>query len=193
MPKAALKDNEILKLFEENGAFLRGHFRLSSGLHSERYLQCALILQRPDIAQALAKELASRFKGERIDFVVGPAIGGIVLSYEVARALGARSIFTERENDAMTLRRGFSIARGERGIVAEDVVTTGGSNAEVIKLIETLGGKTAGVVSLVDRSSGIDFGVRFETLARVSIETYSQDACPLCKKGVLVVKPGSRK
>ena len=188
-----MKDKDIIKLFEANGAILEGHFRLSSGLNSQKYLQCALKLQKPDIAEKLCGELASRFKGEKIDFVVGPALGGIVLSYEMARALGARSIFTERENDMMTLRRGFSIKKGELGLVAEDVVTTGGSIAEVIKLVERLGGKTAGVVSLIDRSSGIDFGVKFETLAHVKIETYSQDACPLCKKGIPVVKPGSRK
>ncbi len=189
-----MKDKDVIKLFEANGAILDGHFRLSSGLHSRRYLQCALILQKPDIAQRLCEELAARFKKERIDFVVGPAMGGIVLAYEMARQLKARrAIFTERENDLMTLRRGFSIKPGERCVVAEDVVTTGGSIAEVIKLVEAAGGKVAGVVSLIDRSSGIDFGVKFETLARVKIEAYSRDACPLCKKGVPIVKPGSRR
>jgi orotate phosphoribosyltransferase len=188
-----MKDKDVLKLFEENGAFLTGHFRLSSGLHSQRYLQCALILQRPDLTEALAKELASKFRKEKIDFVIGPALGGVVLSYEMGRQLGVRSIFTERENDLMTLRRGFSVKAGEKGIVVEDVVTTGGSIAEVMKLIETLGGRIVGVASLIDRSKGVDFGVKFEALARVTIETYSQDSCPLCKKGIPVTKPGSRR
>ncbi len=188
-----MKEKDVLKLFEEKGAFLTGHFRLSSGLHSQRYLQCALALQHPEACRKLCGALTSKFKDEKIDLVAGPALGGVVLSYEMARQLGCRSIFAERENDKMSLRRGFSVKKGERCLVVEDVVTTGGSISEVIKLMEGLGGKVAGAASLIDRSDGIDFGVRFETLARVKIEAYAQDACPLCRAGQPVIKPGSRK
>ncbi len=187
------KKEEVLKVFERRSAFLTGHFRLSSGLHSERYLQCALILQEPSLAKELCEELASRFRNDKIDVVVGPALGGVVLSYEMARQLGVRSLFTERESEKMALRRGFSIQPGERALVVEDVVTTGGSIAEVIKLIEDLGGKVVGVAALIDRSRGIDFGVKLETLAKVPIQTYSQDSCPMCRSGVPIVKPGSRR
>jgi len=188
-----MTEQEVLALFEEHRAFLSGHFRLSSGLHSQRYLQCALILQRPGIAERLCAELAARLKVGPVDAVVGPALGGVVLSYELARQLGARSLFTERENETMTLRRGFSIAPGERVVIAEDVVTTGGSIGEVIAVVESHGGRAMAVASLIDRSEGIDFGVTFVSLAKVKIETYSQDACPLCRAGQPVVKPGSKR
>jgi orotate phosphoribosyltransferase len=188
-----ITEREVLAIFERNNAFLTGHFRLSSGLHSQKYLQCALILQHPEIAQGLARELASRFQKDAIDFVIGPALGGVVLSYEMARQLKCRSIYTEREDNKMALRRGFAINPGERGLIVEDVVTTGGSIAEVIKLIEGFNGKVAGIATLIDRSSGIDFGVKFGSLAKVKIETFAQDSCPLCKVGLSIVKPGSRK
>lgn len=189
-----MTEQEVLALFEEHHAFLSGHFRLSSGLHSRRYLQCALILERPDVAERLCTELASKLKAGKVDAVVGPALGGIVISYELARQLGARSLFTERENGTMTLRRGFTIVPGEQVVIAEDVVTTGGSIIEVIKAVESYGGRVTAVAALIDRSEGVvDFGVKFAALAKVRIETYAQDQCPLCRAGEPVVKPGSKK
>jgi len=190
-----MTEKDVLKIFEAKGALLTGHFRLSSGLHSGRYLQCALVLQYPDIAERLAAALAEKFsRTEKIDLVIGPALGGITLAYEVARALGARGIFTERQDGAMVLRRGFAIKNGERVLVVEDVVTTGGSTKEVIEVVKNSGGVVVGVGSIIDRSSDkIDFGVIFESLAKVKVETFKEDDCPLCKNKIPVTKPGSRK
>jgi len=189
-----MTEKEILFLFEELNALLKGHFKLSSGLHSEKYLQCAIVLQHPVIAEKLAKELAAKFAGEKIDVVVGPALGGVTWAYEVARAAGTRGIFTEREEGKMKLRRGFSVKEGEKALVVEDVVTTGGSTKEVIDVIKALGGVVVGVGSVIDRSEEpVDFGVKFKSLARVKVDTYKEENCPLCKKGVPVTKPGSRK
>ncbi len=189
-----MTEQEVLKLFEKNSALLTGHFKLSSGLHSAKYLQCALVLQYPEIAEKLAKELASRFAGDKIDFVVGPALGGVTLAYEVARAIGCRGLFTERQEGAMVLRRGFSIASGERALVVEDVVTTGGSTKEVIELVRAAGGIVAGVASIIDRGDKlVEFGTRFECLAKVSVQTFGEGNCPMCSRGDAVTKPGSRK
>lgn len=185
---------DVLDLFAKYDALLTGHFRLSSGLHSEKYLQCALVLQYPDIAEELSKELAKKFSNTKIDVVVGPALGGITLAYEAARALGVRGLFTERQDSKMVLRRGFSIKKGEKALVVEDVVTTGGSTKEVIAVVKELGGVVVGVGSIIDRSSGIiDFGAPFKYLAKVSVETFDEKNCPLCKKGIAITKPGSRK
>lgn len=189
-----MTEKEVIDIFEKEKALLKGHFRLSSGLHSEKYLQCALILQFPDMAGKLSKELAKRFADEKIDVVIGPALGGITLAYEVARAAGVRGIFTERQDGRMMLRRGFSIQNGEKVLVVEDVVTTGGSTKEVIEVVKDSGGTVVGVGSIIDRSGDrIDFGARFEALARVKVETFKEEVCPLCKKGLPVTKPGSRK
>lgn len=189
-----MTEREVLKLFEKHNALLTGHFRLSSGLHSQKYLQCALVLQHPDIAAKLAKALAKRFSDEKIDFVIGPALGGITLAYEAARACKCRGLFTERQEGAMVLRRGFSIAKGERAFVVEDVITTGGSTKEVIDLVRSAGGVVVGVGSIIDRSAGpVEFGARFESLARIGVDTYNEGACPMCKAGTPVVKPGSKK
>ena len=188
-----MTQDEVLKLFDKYGALLTGHFRLSSGLHSEKYLQCALVLQYPDAAQKLSKALAKKFSEGKIDVVIGPALGGITLAYEVARALGVRGLFTERQDGAMVLRRGFSIDAGERALVVEDVITTGGSTKEVIDVVKNSGGVAVGVASIIDRSSGpVNFGVRFETLAKIKIETFNEGNCPLCKNNIPVTKPGSR-
>lgn len=191
---------EILSLFDKYGALLKGHFKLSSGLHSEKYLQCAIVLQYPGIAEKLSRTLAKKFYRSKIDVVVGPALGGITLSYEVARAFGARGLFTERrpsqgsQEGKMVLRRGFSIEKGEKVLVVEDVITTGGSIKEVIGVIRALGGKVIGVGSVIDRSSqNLDFGVPFEALAKVNVETFEEKNCPLCKKNIPITKPGSRK
>ena len=185
---------EVLELFEKSGALLKGHFKLSSGLHSEKYLQCALVLQYPDIAERLSKALANKFSGEKIDVVIGPALGGVTLAYEVARAIGRRGLFTERQDGKMVLRRGFSISQGEKVLVVEDVVTTGGSTKEVIDLVKSFGADVIGVGSIIDRSSaGIDFGAPFKPLAKVDVETFEEGKCPLCKKQAPITKPGSRR
>ncbi|MGB4503467.1 MAG: orotate phosphoribosyltransferase [Syntrophaceticus sp.] len=189
-----MTEQELIRLFKERGALLEGHFCLTSGLHSNRYIQCAQVLQYPDISALLGEELAAYFSELDIDLVVGPAIGGIVVAQEVGRALGVRAIFSEREQGKMTLRRGFQIKKGERVVVVEDVVTTGGSTKEVIEMVKEHGGVVVGVGSLVDRHSGeLDFGMPFYPLLKLDIETYSPDDCPLCKDGLPIVKPGSRK
>lgn len=189
-----MTDKEVIGLFEKKNALLSGHFKLSSGRHSEKYLQCALVLQYPDIAERLAKELAAKFTGARIDLVVGPALGGMTFAYEVARALGVRGIFTERDGGKMALRRGFSIASGEKVLIAEDVVTTGLSTKEVMEVVRAHGGTVAAVASIIDRSDADPrYGVRFESLAKIKVNTYEPENCPLCKTGSPAVKPGSRK
>jgi orotate phosphoribosyltransferase len=189
-----LEQHDVLRLFEKHNALLSGHFKLSSGLHSAKYLQCALVLQHPPLAEKLAKALAAKFSGDSIGVVVGPALGGVTFAYEVARVLGARGIFTERVDGAMALRRGFSVNKGERVLVVEDVITTGGSTKEVIEVVKTLGGKLAGVGCIIDRSDApVDFGARKEHLAKIKVETFAPEDCALCRSGEPVVKPGSRK
>lgn len=189
---------DVLKTFEENQALLKGHFLLSSGLHSNRYLQCALVLQHPAVAERLCAELAAKARANAaigsIDLVIAPALGGVIVAHEVARALGVRALFTERQESAMTLRRGFQIAPGERCFVVEDVVTTGGSTREVMAVVESFGGKTVGAGSLIDRSGGaVDLGVPRHALAVLEVPTYTPDECPMCKQGSVAIKPGSRK
>lgn len=188
-----MTEKEILKLFDKYEALLEGHFRLSSGLHSGKYLQAALVLQHPEISEKLSKELVKKFSKEKIDVVIGPALGGITLAYEVARALGVRGLFTERHEGRMVLRRGFSIKPNEKALVVEDVVTTGGSTKEVIEVVKNSGGKVIGVGAIIDRSDqGINFGAPFEYLAKVKIETFEEPNCPLCKSKTPLTKPGSR-
>jgi orotate phosphoribosyltransferase len=189
-----MTEKEVLDIFEKKAALLTGHFKLSSGLHSAKYLQCALVLQHPDISQKMAEAIASKFKNDSIGVVVGPALGGVTFAYEVARALKVRGIFTERDEGKMTLRRGFSIAPGEKVLVVEDVVTTGLSTKEVMEVIRANGGVVAGVACIIDRSQARpDYGVKFEPLAKVRVDTYQPESCPMCKQGSPVVKPGSRK
>ncbi len=186
--------DEILKIFRQTNALLDGHFLLSSGLHSPQYFQCALVLQDPVQAQKLCWDIATPFMGKNIDLVIGPAIGGIVVAQEVARLISARAIFAEREEGKMTLRRGFEIKQGERVLVVEDVVTTGGSIKEVIDLVKERGGELVGAAFLVDRSQGkIKFDVPVASLIQMDVVTYEAGNCPLCKEGVPLVKPGSRK
>lgn len=189
-----MKKKEILTLLEDSGALLNGHFLLSSGKHSPRYVQCALALQHPDTCAKLCGILAERWHDKGLDVVVGPALGGIVLSYELARHLGTRGIFMERPGSGgLTLRRGFAIDRCERVLVAEDVITTGGSVKEIIEQVRALGAEVAGVAAIVDRSAGkADLGCPVESCLRLEIPVYDADSCPLCAKGVPVVKPGSR-
>ena len=188
-----MKKEEVLTIFKQTGALLDGHFRLTSGLHSPQYFQCALVLQDPVQAQKLCWEIASQFMTESIDVVIAPAVGGIVVAQEVARLISARAIFAERENGVMTLRRGFSIKPDEKVLVVEDVVTTGGSIKEVIELVQSVGADLKGVGFLVDRSQGkVDFPVRKYSVLEMEVIIYEPDNCPICKQNIPVIKPGSR-
>lgn len=189
-----LTKDQAIKIFTDSGALLNGHFRLTSGRHSNQYMQCAQVLKYPKYTEELSRHLAEKFKDDGIDIVVGPAMGGIIIAYEVARQLGTENIFCERENGAMALRRGFVVKPGQRVLVVEDVVTTGGSVKEVIEVMVSLGGVIAGVGVLVDRSGGkVDFGVKTEAVLTMDIESWEEAGCPLCKEGALpAIKPGSR-
>lgn len=188
-----LSERETLELYEKTGALMRGHFRLTSGLHSDIYLQSALVLQYPEHAARLGEALAAPYTDARAQTVLAPAIGGILVAHEVARALGVRALFTERDNGVMSLRRGFALQAGERCLVVEDVITTGGSTREVVECVERAGGVVVGVGSLIDRSGGAaSFAVKRVALATVSAINYPPEACPLCKAGSQAVKPGSR-
>jgi orotate phosphoribosyltransferase len=193
-----------MDLFLETGAYLRGHFRLTSGLHSGEYLQCAKVLAVPRYAERLGRELAEKLpplikesqNGKPVDLVVAPAMGGIIIGHEVARSLQTRSLFTERDaaTNEMTLRRGFEVKPGERAVVIEDVITTGGSTAEVIRVLEGAGVVVLAAGSIIDRSGGkADVGVPRVALETLHPVTYSPEDCPLCREGQPVVKPGSRR
>jgi orotate phosphoribosyltransferase len=185
---------EIQKLFTDTGVLQTGHFILTSGRHSSKYLQCARLLQYPAAAEKACRELALNFKDFGVETVIGPALGGIIVSYEVARALNARALFAERENGQMTLRRGFVLKPGEKVLVVEDVVTTGGSVKEVIELAISCGAQVLGVGALVDRSGGkVDFGVPARYLLNLEVESYLPEECPLCAEGIPAEKPGSRR
>lgn len=188
-----MDEQAVIDTFLRCGALLEGHFLLSSGLHSPRYLQCALVLQHPDTAGTLCSALAEHFRGDDIDLVVAPALGGVIVAHEVARALGVRALFTEREGGEMRLRRGFQIRPGERALVVEDVITTGGSTREVVQVVEGCGAAVAAVGSLIDRSGGkAELPYKRAALATLSVPTYKPEECPLCQQGTKAVKPGSR-
>jgi orotate phosphoribosyltransferase len=189
--------DSTLGLFKERRALLEGHFLLSSGLHSPRYLQSALVLQDPVMATRLGAELADLLRpvlqGQRLDVVVGPALGGVIVGHEVARAFGCRAIFTERLGDAMVLRRGFQIDHAETVAIVEDVITTGRSTREVMDVIRSEGGHILGVGSLVDRTGGsVDLGVPRRSLLAIDVPTYPAESCPMCAEGSRAEKPGSR-
>ncbi|HEX8131631.1 MAG TPA: orotate phosphoribosyltransferase [Pyrinomonadaceae bacterium] len=190
-----MRSEEVIERFRRTGALLEGHFILTSGLHSSVYLQCALVLQHPPEAEAFARAIGEQFAGRGIETVVTPAIGGIVIGYEVARALGARSLWTERDAaNAMTLRRGFSVRAGESVLVVEDVITTGGSTRETIKAIRAAGASVIGAASIIDRSGGrADVGVPRIALATLDVPALAPSACPACQRGETATKPGSRK
>jgi orotate phosphoribosyltransferase len=189
-----MEQNEALALFRRAGALLEGHFRLSSGLHSTGYLQSALVLQHPSDAAALGSAIAEHVKNLRPAAVVSPALGGLIIGHEVARALGVRAIFAERAGGTtLSLRRGFTLAPGERVLVVEDVFTTGKSTRETMDVAREAGAEVVGAAAIVDRSGGtIDFPVPYKSVIELSLPTYDPDACPLCKQGVPVTKPGSR-
>ena len=185
--------DEVLSAFRRSGALLEGHFRLSSGLHSPGYLQCALVLQHPREAEALGAALGGIVRSLGAQAVLSPAMGGIVIGQEVGRALGVRAIFAERQEGALTLRRGFTLDPGEKVIVVEDVVTTGGSTRETMAVARDAGAIVVGACAIVDRSGGKQgLDVPFRALLPMDVKTYQPDECPLCKQGIPVVKPGSR-
>ena len=183
----------LLDMFRRSGALLEGHFRLTSGLHSPSYLQCALVLQHPPHAEAFGRAIADRTRGLRPTVVLSPALGGVVIGHEVARALGVRALFAERQDGALTLRRGFIIAESDRVLVVEDVLTTGGSTRETMQVARAAGGTVVGAAAIVNRSGGAaTFDVPFHALLDINVPTYEHDQCPLCGQGLPVVKPGSR-
>lgn len=188
-----MTQKEILEIFKQTRAILQGHFLLSSGLHSPQYLQCALILQHPKIAERLCSEIASKFRNKKPNVVIAPAIGGIIVSYEVARVLGAKSLFTERVNGKMSLRRGFTLNKTDKVLVCEDVITTGLSTKEVINVVKAHGANLIGVGSIVYRAKEkIDFGAECKSLIKIDIPAFKPEECSLCKKGLPLVKHGSR-
>ncbi len=188
-----LPKEELLQIFRQTNALLDGHFLLTSGLHSPHYFQCAKVLQYPKYLHLFAGELAKHFEYSEIELVVSPAIGGVVVGTEVGRMLDVRAIFTEREDGVMSLRRGFEMKKGERVLVVEDVVTTGGSVNEIIQLAKKADATLAGVGYIVDRSNGkTTFSAKTFSLLQMDVVTYPPDTCPLCKEGTPAVKPGSR-
>ncbi|OFW15252.1 MAG: orotate phosphoribosyltransferase [Acidobacteria bacterium RIFCSPLOWO2_12_FULL_67_14] len=188
-----MSDVDVIDRFRRAGALLEGHFRLTSGLHSSGYLQSALVLQHPREAEALGAALAARFQGLGVQAVLSPALGGIVIGQEVGRALGVRALFAERQDGKLTLRRGFALEPGERVVVVEDVVTTGGSTRETIEVARAAGARVVAAGAIIDRSGGGQpLDVPFHVLAAVSLPTYEPERCPLCLAGEPVVKPGSR-
>src|SRR2546430_1879237 len=185
--------DELLDVFKRSGALLEGHFRLTSALHSSGYLQCALVLQHPQHAETLGRALGERTRGLRPTLVLSPALGGIVIGQEVGRALGIRAIFAERQDGVLTLRRGFALRAGERVLVVEDVVTTGGSTRETIEVARAAGAVVVAAAAIIDRSAGNQgLDVALYSLASLALPTYQPDSCPLCKQGLHITKPGSR-
>lgn len=188
-----MTDSEVLDLFRQSGALLEGHFKLSSGLHSDRYLQSALVLQHPDFAEQLGAALAERTAHLQATAVLSPALGGIVIGQEVGRALHIRALFAERQDGALTLRRGFTLSQSDRVLVIEDVITTGGSTRETIAVAEAAGARVVGAGAIIDRGSQpARLDIPLQALVRLEVPTYQPDACPLCAKRMPVIKPGSR-
>jgi orotate phosphoribosyltransferase len=189
----AMNSDAVLALYRQSGALLEGHFRLTSGLHSPAYLQSALVLQHPAHAETLGRGLAERLRAGSPTAVLSPALGGLIIGHEVARALGVRAIFAERADGALTLRRGFSLSPADRVVIVEDVVTTGGSTRETIGVAMSAGAAVVAAGSIIDRSGGAsDVGVPFHALVALQVPTYDPAACPLCRAGTPAVKPGSR-
>lgn len=188
-----MQTEDVIERFRATGALLEGHFVLTSGLHSATYLQCALVVQHPAEAERFGRAIAEHFKKDKIQLVASPAIGGIVIGHEVARELGARFIWTERENGQMTLRRGFSVSPGEITIVVEDVVTTGGSTRDTVNVLLAAGANVVAAASIIDRSAGdADVGVPRIALATLTVPSVDPSICELCKRGDEAMKPGSR-
>ena len=184
--------DRVVELLKESNALLEGHFLLSSGNHSDKYCQCAKLLQYPDKAEEVIKVIADKLKDVEFDTVVGPAMGGIIVAYELGRQLHKPAIFTERKDGEMCLRRGFEVKKGEKVIISEDVVTTAKSSYETKKVLEELGAEVVGICCLVDRSVNLDIDLPLYGATKIDIEIFQPEECPLCKKGIELVKPGSR-
>ena len=191
---AAPTEREVLDALQTTGAVLDGHFILSSGKHAAQYIQCARLLQHPDVAQRVCQLLGGRARSfDPIDAVVGPALGGIIVAYELARVLGVHGLFTERQNGRMTLRRGFEIKKGERVLIAEDVVTTGSSSLEVANVLMKCGATILGIACIVDRRrKDTELPLSLISAIRLKIDAFEPEVCPLCRQGIRAVKPGSR-
>ena len=190
---ALMTDSEVLDLFRQSGALLEGHFKLSSGLHSDKYLQSALVLQHPDFAEQLGRALAARLEHLQPTVVLSPALGGIIIGQEVGRAMQLRSIFAERLDGKLTLRRGFTLSPSDRVVVIEDVITTGLSTRETIDAAEKSGARVLGAGAIIDRGGDASrLNVPLQALVRLEVPAYSADGCPMCAAGQAVVKPGSR-
>ncbi len=190
----SLNENEILQIFKSTGALLEGHFLLTSGRHSNLYFQCAKVLQYPEYTEKICSNIVDYFNNIIIDTVISPAIGGIIVGQEVARQLNKKSIFAEREEKTLSLRRGFSLEKGEKVLVCEDVITTGGSVFEVIEIVKSFGAEVVGVGSIVDRSNGkVNFGYPQISAVKMDVVSFLSDDCELCKNNIPLVKPGSRK
>jgi orotate phosphoribosyltransferase len=188
-----MTESEVLDLFRESGALLEGHFRLSSGLHSDRYLQSALVLQHPDYAEQMGRALAARLEHLQPTAILSPALGGIVIGQEVGRAMHLRALFAERQDGKLMLRRGFTLSPDDRVVVVEDVITTGGSTRETIAVAEASGATVLGAAAIIDRGSdAARLALPLQALVRMEVPAYPAEACPLCARGVPVVKPGSR-
>ena len=188
-----MTEAQVKELLVKHGALLEGHFLLTSGLHSGHYVEKFQVLQYPKATEELCAGLAEKFKAEKIDLVIGPVTGGIILAHETAKHFGTRAIFAERENGKMTIKRGFEIKPGERVLVVEDIVTTGGSVMEVIEVVQSLGGVVAGVAILVDRSGGtVEFGAPAKSMLTLNIQNFTPVECPYCKQGLPLTKRGSR-
>ncbi|MCK4519471.1 MAG: orotate phosphoribosyltransferase [Candidatus Omnitrophica bacterium] len=189
-----MTEKEILDIFIDCGALIEGHFLLTSGLHSKKYFQKNLVLQYPRYTEKLCRQLSKKFASKKVDVVIAPAVGAIVLSYQLASIFKCRSIFTERLDGKMLLRRDFKIASGEKVLIAEDIVTTGGSVMELVELVRREGGEVIGICALVDRSKKKNKfeDVEFKSLLRLNLKTYKPPECPMCKKGLPLIKPGSR-
>jgi orotate phosphoribosyltransferase len=186
-------ESEVLDLFRHSGALLEGHFRLSSGLHSDRYLQSALVLQHPDFAEQLGRALAARLEHLQPTAILSPALGGIVIGQEVGRAMQIRALFAERQDGALSLRRGFTLSPSDRVVVVEDVITTGGSTRETVAVAEAAGAHVMGAAAIIDRGSDPGrLDMPLQALVRMEVPAYPPESCPLCAKGVPVTKPGSR-
>ena len=184
---------EALDILKKTSAITKGHFKLSSGLHSDTYIQCARVFEYPKHSGRVCEMLAEKLKSISINTVIGPAMGGVIFAYEMGRILGVRNIFAERKDGVMAFRRGFSLEPGEPVLVVEDVVTTGGSALEVCRLAETLGADVVGFCSLVDRSGGNNaFPFKFTSLVEMKVDTYEPDVCPMCRDGIPINSPGSR-
>jgi orotate phosphoribosyltransferase len=189
-----VKEIEILDIFKNTGALLAGHFKLSSGLHSGQYLQCALVLQHPECAKRLGEAIADKFRDKKINCVAGPALGGIIIAHEAAKALKTRCVFGERQEGKMTLRRGFQLGPQDKVLIVEDVITTGKSIGELIDVVKASGAEIVGVGAIVDRSSKkLNLKYDMRSLMKFDIKTFPPDQCPLCKNNLPLIKPGSRK